>query len=158
MPSCSMITAMVWIHNSLMVFEKRHLYCWWLKSSVHQVRLVVYPIIYKVLAPSQRWLGSLGISGCHQVNKPVGFDALPWLLNLPTWQKSGCNLDGEEPVADAVTYKCPWEGEDCGFRWLVACAWLVAFCIEWNAVKFPITANCWFRDLEGFRILGFQLP
>ena len=28
-------------------------YCWWLKSGYHQLRLVVYPIDYKVLAPSQ---------------------------------------------------------------------------------------------------------
>ena len=28
-------------------------YCWWLKSGVHQLRLVVCHIIYKVLAPSQ---------------------------------------------------------------------------------------------------------
>ena len=28
-------------------------YCWWLKSGIHQLRLVVYPIIYRVSAPSQ---------------------------------------------------------------------------------------------------------
>ena len=32
---------------------RRDSYCWWLKSSVHQLRLVVSPIIYSVLAPSQ---------------------------------------------------------------------------------------------------------
>ncbi len=30
-------------------------YCWWLKSGDHQLRLVVYPIIYRVSAPSKRW-------------------------------------------------------------------------------------------------------
>ena len=36
--------------------EKNTWYCWWNwwnKSGVHQLRLVVYPIIYKVLAPSE---------------------------------------------------------------------------------------------------------
>ena len=28
-------------------------YCWWLRNPASQLRLVVYPIIYKVLAPSQ---------------------------------------------------------------------------------------------------------
>ncbi len=28
-------------------------YCWWLKSGDHQLRLVVFPIIYRVSAPSQ---------------------------------------------------------------------------------------------------------
>ena len=31
------------------------------KSGIHQLRLVVYPIIYRVLAPAKRWL--FGISG-----------------------------------------------------------------------------------------------
>ena len=34
-------------------FEVLQWYCWWLKSGVHQLRLVVYPIIYRVSAPSQ---------------------------------------------------------------------------------------------------------
>ena len=39
-------------------------YCWWQKSGDHQLRLVVYPIIYQVLAPSNRWL--FGISEHQQ--------------------------------------------------------------------------------------------
>ena len=34
------------------------------RAFTHQLRLVVYPIIYRVLAPSQ--VVGLGISGCHQ--------------------------------------------------------------------------------------------
>ena len=38
------------------VGEKTHQlesYCWMKKSGVHQLRLIVYPMIYRVLAPSQ---------------------------------------------------------------------------------------------------------
>ena len=37
-----------------------HQYCWWLKSSDHQLRLVVYPIIYKGVLYIQTVVG-LGI-------------------------------------------------------------------------------------------------
>ena len=33
--------------------KARQRYCWWKKSCVHLLRLVVYPIVYRVLAPSQ---------------------------------------------------------------------------------------------------------
>ena len=36
------------------------------KSGVHQLRLVKYPIICRVLAPTQTVVVGLGISGCHQ--------------------------------------------------------------------------------------------
>ena len=32
-------------------------YCWYFRNPAHQLRLVVYPIIYRVLPPSKRWLG-----------------------------------------------------------------------------------------------------
>ena len=45
--------------------------CWSKKSGDHQLRLVVYPIIYRVLAPSKRWL-ALGFLNHQQYLKRRG--------------------------------------------------------------------------------------
>ena len=54
-------------------------YCWF-----YQLMLVVYPIIYKVLAPSKRWLGFLGISEASRVMSYVSVESFnifnSWLL------------------------------------------------------------------------------
>ena len=45
-------------------------YCWWLKSGDHQLRLVVYPMIYRALGPSQVVVWDFwtinSIRCCHQ--------------------------------------------------------------------------------------------
>ena len=46
--------------------------CWWLKSSDHQLRLVVYPTIYKVLNKHPRWL-ALGFLNHQQSHQNLGF-------------------------------------------------------------------------------------
>ena len=36
--------------------QSKKWYCWWFRNPANQLRLVVYPMIYKVLATSNRWL------------------------------------------------------------------------------------------------------
>ena len=78
-------------------------YSWW--KNLHQLRLgSVYPIIYKLLAPSQRWL-ALGflkhqqVGDQHTTDIAPGADSIrrqcqPWELRALTWQ--GC-LGGNSP-------------------------------------------------------------
>ena len=56
-------------------------YCWWLKSGDHQLRLVVYPTIYKVLyIPG----GCFGISA---INSIVLHPSVPWKYQANTWNQ-----------------------------------------------------------------------
>ena len=62
------------------------------KSGVHQLRLVVYPILYRVLAPSNRWL-ALGFVSTININISHGFPLVPWLLpTTKTLNKTVSNL------------------------------------------------------------------
>ena len=55
------------------LLESSQRYCWWIRNPAptHQLRLVGYPIIYKVLAPSQ--VVGLGISEPSTLNSRYGF-------------------------------------------------------------------------------------
>ena len=65
------------------------------KSGVHQLRLVVlsvYPIICRVLAPSNRWLGSWDFWTPRDMGFPIGVEsAASWLGK--TWHHSDVTKD-----------------------------------------------------------------
>ena len=60
-------------------------YCWWQKSGDHQLRLVVYPIIYQVLAPSN----PSTVSGLSP------FSHILWILISPGAEDALVRRDGD---------------------------------------------------------------
>ena len=69
-PNSSKVECKCWKQNLILGFvhvKKRHgnltrSYCWWLKSGDHQLRLIVYPFIYKVFLHPRRLFGISSIN------------------------------------------------------------------------------------------------
>ena len=70
-----------WLRSNSFTKQPVGWYCWWLKSGVHQLRLVVFPIIYRV-SYTFRWL--FGISAINSR------DPNQWLRDITIRIKS-CN-------------------------------------------------------------------
>ena len=82
-------------------------YCWWLKSGVHQLRLVVYPISYRVFHYIPWWLFCLGFlkhQGCIVMKSSWNSDNM--IILYIWWYSSTMILNRGDPddVIDVNVY------------------------------------------------------
>ena len=85
-PEAKYCWATWWNFWGLRITFDRATYCWWRKSGVYQLRLVDYPIIYWVLAPSQ--VGEIAVflnhQQCHLFPWIQQCHLFPWICFIET--------------------------------------------------------------------------
>ncbi len=79
--------------------------CWWLKSGVYQFRLVVYPIIYKILQGFSTIQTVVG-NGISSINSTTNF---PILRSVPSVHPLGAGRDHSPlPLQSAWLPRVSW--------------------------------------------------